>query len=143
MRVSRLLACFAPSLLACAGTGDGCLDDNVVLTDSGEEADPPDVDFLLVVDSSGSMKEESSAVLLGADEIVEALGDADWRIGVAMGAASAALRPGGWSVTKTPPPAPWARTGSSPALPTKTVPRLTWARSLPRAWPATWSSAAG
>ncbi len=80
--------CLAPILLlpclnACFFTGAG---------DSGEAdvtpAPPTKLDLLLVIDTSGSMKEESSAVLLGASDVIGALGDTDWQIAVTTTSAS-------------------------------------------------------
>lgn len=66
------------ALVGCFFTGE----EDSAASDSDTPAPPPQVDLLLVIDTSGSMKEESSAVLLGASEVIAALGDSDWRIGV-------------------------------------------------------------
>ncbi|GDX80069.1 hypothetical protein LBMAG42_18800 [Deltaproteobacteria bacterium] len=74
----RLPAVLLPlALVGCFFTGEA--DSGA---DSAAPAAPPQIDLLLVIDTSGSMKEESSAVLLGASEVIDALGDSDWRIGV-------------------------------------------------------------
>jgi hypothetical protein len=67
-------------VLACAGEG-GDSGGGTGGTDS-EAVEARPVDVLLVFDTSSSMFEESSAVLLAADELVAAMGDEDWRIGV-------------------------------------------------------------
>lgn len=56
MRCLRLVAFFVPYLLACTGMVADALPG-----DSQEPDQPPQVDYLLVVDSSGSMKEEADA----------------------------------------------------------------------------------
>mgnify|MGYP001569777468 CR=1 FL=1 len=60
----------------------GCWFTDEEVERAAEAAAPPTVDVLLVIDTSGSMKEEASALALGLDAVVAGLGDADWQLGV-------------------------------------------------------------
>ncbi len=81
------------ALLGCTGLPGSTPADSVDTTDStAPEAGVP-LDVLLVFDNSGSMADEGAAVLLSAAAIVDALGDADWRLGVTTTSAHAAYGP--------------------------------------------------
>ncbi len=77
MRAFALL--LIPLLLACSGV----LDDPSTAGDDTSGADEPSaVDILLVVDPSGSMATESSAVLLGLEAALDGLDGLEWQIAI-------------------------------------------------------------
>lgn len=80
------------TLLGCAGlTGDSAGADSAEADSASEAAAPLDV--LLVFDTSGSMTESGGALVLGADDIVAALGEEDWRFGITTTSANYASGP--------------------------------------------------
>lgn len=80
------------TLLGCAGlTVDSAGADSAEADSAAEPAAPLDV--LLVFDTSGSMTEEGGALVLGADDIVAALGEEDWRFGITTTSANYASGP--------------------------------------------------